>query len=128
MPLTPLDGSEANHFLVIGQVVSIYVDDAFIKDGRVDTGAMHPLMRGGYFDYFSVTDDARFELKRPPRSRSVASVRPVSHQRRKLSHDESGRGLLRVKVGTKMRGKALMGRAVVRRLLSAKRLRGRSHR
>jgi flavin reductase (DIM6/NTAB) family NADH-FMN oxidoreductase RutF len=66
VPLTPLDGSEASHFLVIGQVVSIYVDDAFVKDGRVDTGAMHPLLRGGYFDYFSVTDEARFELKRPP--------------------------------------------------------------
>ena len=66
VPLTPLDGSEANHFLVIGQVVSIYVDDAFVKDGRVETGAMHPILRGGYFDYFAVSEENRFELKRPP--------------------------------------------------------------
>jgi flavin reductase (DIM6/NTAB) family NADH-FMN oxidoreductase RutF len=66
VPLTPLDGGEANHFLVIGQVVSIYVDDAFVKDGRVETGAMHPILRGGYFDYFAVSEENRFELKRPP--------------------------------------------------------------
>ncbi|KQP41490.1 flavin reductase [Methylobacterium sp. Leaf104] len=66
VPLTPLDGSDASHFLVIGQVVSIYIDDRFIRDGLVDTGAMRPILRGGYFDYFTAEPETRFELRRPP--------------------------------------------------------------
>lgn len=65
VPLVPLGGGEASHFLVIGQVVSVYIDDAYITDGAVDTGAMHPILRGGAFDYFSVTQENRFALKRP---------------------------------------------------------------
>lgn len=65
VPLTPLDGSEASHFLVIGQVVSIYIDDAYIRDGLVETGAMRPILRGGYFDYFTAEPETRFSLKRP---------------------------------------------------------------
>ncbi|NEU11369.1 flavin reductase family protein [Methylobacterium sp. BTF04] len=65
VPLTPLDGSEASHFLVIGQVVSIYIDDAYIKDGLVETSAMRPILRGGYFDYFTAEPETRFALKRP---------------------------------------------------------------
>lgn len=65
VPLTPLDGAEASHFLVIGQVVSVYVDDAFVKDGLVDTAAMRPVMRGGYADYFAVGPENRFQLRRP---------------------------------------------------------------
>lgn len=66
VPLVPIEGGEAGHFLVIGQVVSVYIDDAFIRDGRVDTGAMRPIMRGGYFDYFAIGPENRFELTRPP--------------------------------------------------------------
>lgn len=64
VPLKPLEGEPTN-FLVIGQVVSIYVDDRFVADGLVDTGAMRPIQRGGYFDYFTVTPEARFQLRRP---------------------------------------------------------------
>ncbi len=65
VPLVPLEGGEAENFLVIGQVVSIYVDERFITDGMVDTAAMHPIMRGGYFDYFQVTSETRFTMRRP---------------------------------------------------------------
>ncbi|GJD34239.1 flavin reductase family protein [Methylobacterium aerolatum] len=65
VPITPLDGGEAKDFLVIGQVVSIYVDERFVADGMVDTAAMHPIMRGGYFDYFHITPDQRFTMRRP---------------------------------------------------------------
>ena len=27
--------------------------------------AMHPIMRGGYFDYFHATADTRFQMRRP---------------------------------------------------------------
>ncbi|GJD80558.1 flavin reductase [Methylobacterium gregans] len=65
VPLRPLDGSEPTNFLVIGQVVSIYIDDRFVADGRVDTAAMEPILRGGYFDYFRITPENRFEMHRP---------------------------------------------------------------
>ncbi|GEP01276.1 flavin reductase family protein [Methylobacterium haplocladii] len=65
VPLVPLGGGKATSFLVIGQVVSIYIDDRFVRDGRVDTAAMRPILRGGYFDYFTVEAETRFELKRP---------------------------------------------------------------
>lgn len=65
VPLRPLDGSEPANFLVIGQVVSIYIDDRFVADGRVDTAAMEPILRGGYFDYFRITPENRFEMHRP---------------------------------------------------------------
>ncbi|HEV7438723.1 MAG TPA: flavin reductase family protein [Methylobacterium sp.] len=63
--LVPLDGGEPANFLVIGQVVSIYIDDRFVANGLVDTGAMRPIMRGGYFDYFTATPETRFEMRRP---------------------------------------------------------------
>ncbi|MGU3539760.1 flavin reductase family protein [Methylobacterium sp. A54F] len=65
IPLVGLDGREPTNFLVIGQVVSVYVDDRFVVDGLVDTGAMRPIMRGGYFDYFAVTPESRFAMHRP---------------------------------------------------------------
>lgn len=65
VPLVPLSGAEPNNFLVIGQVVSLYIDDRFVRDGRVDTGAMRPILRGGYFDYFTAEPETRFELRRP---------------------------------------------------------------
>ncbi|MEA1833577.1 flavin reductase family protein [Methylobacterium durans] len=65
VPLVPLDGGEPANFLVIGQVVSIYIDDRFVVEGRVDTGAMRPIMRAGYFDYFTATPETRFEMRRP---------------------------------------------------------------
>jgi hypothetical protein len=36
-----------------------------VTDGMVDTAAMHPIMRGGYFDYFHATADTRFQMRRP---------------------------------------------------------------
>ncbi|WP_336488863.1 flavin reductase family protein [Methylobacterium nigriterrae] len=65
LPLVPHEGGEPANFLVIGQVVSIYVDDRFVRDGLVDTGALRPIMRGGYFDYFTATPETRFEMRRP---------------------------------------------------------------
>jgi flavin reductase (DIM6/NTAB) family NADH-FMN oxidoreductase RutF len=65
VPLIPLNGAAPATFMVIGQVVSIYVDDRFVRDGRVDTGTMRPILRGGYFDYFTIEAANRFEIRRP---------------------------------------------------------------
>ena len=49
--------------VVIGEVVGIYIDDRFIKDGRVDSGAMRPIARLGYSEY--TVADTVFRMRRP---------------------------------------------------------------
>ncbi len=58
-----LDGQPTDAFLVIGQVVATYIDDAFLKNGRFDAVAAGTIARCGYRDYAQVTD--MFELLRP---------------------------------------------------------------
>ncbi len=54
----PLDG-----FMALGEVVAVHIDDAMIKDGRVDTRALNPIMRAGYMDYAAIGE--MFALRRP---------------------------------------------------------------
>ena len=63
--LTDRHGTPIENWLVIGQVVGVHIDEAFIKDGMVDIAAMQPIARCGYMDY--VVADAVFQMKRPPR-------------------------------------------------------------
>jgi len=58
-------GTDSGHFLVIGHVVGIYIDDAYVKDGIVDTPAMRPLARMGYMQYAVVTPETTIEINRP---------------------------------------------------------------
>jgi flavin reductase (DIM6/NTAB) family NADH-FMN oxidoreductase RutF len=51
--------------VVFGEVVAIYIDDAYVADGQVDTGRMRPLARLGYMDYSVVTPETMFSLNRP---------------------------------------------------------------
>jgi flavin reductase (DIM6/NTAB) family NADH-FMN oxidoreductase RutF len=63
VPLEGHDGRKASYFLVLGEVVGVYVDDRFIREGRFDAGAAHPISRGGYHDYHHGND--LFQLARP---------------------------------------------------------------
>ncbi len=56
---------QTRYTLVLGRVVGIHVDDAFIRDGLVDTAAMRPLARMGYMDYSFVTPETSFVMNRP---------------------------------------------------------------
>jgi len=58
-------GSVHNYRVVLGLVTGIYIDDRYIKDGRVDTAAMRPIARLGYMDYAVVTPETMFSLERP---------------------------------------------------------------
>ncbi|HEX6611912.1 MAG TPA: flavin reductase family protein [Hyphomicrobiaceae bacterium] len=51
--------------VVFGLVVGIHIDDKFVKDGIVDTGAMRPIARLGYMDYAVVTPETVFTINRP---------------------------------------------------------------
>jgi len=72
------DDTQVEYVVVFGRVVAIYIDDAYVKDGTVDTGAMHPLARMGYMDYSVVRPDTVFTLNRPivTEDRQSATVQP----------------------------------------------------
>jgi len=58
-------GGAARNWVVFGQVLGVHIDDRFIKDGMVDTGAMQPIGRLGYMDYNVVTPQSIFAINRP---------------------------------------------------------------
>lgn len=51
--------------VVFGEVVGIYIDDAFVQDGIVRTEQMQPIARMGYMSYARVTPEHSFNLNRP---------------------------------------------------------------
>jgi flavin reductase (DIM6/NTAB) family NADH-FMN oxidoreductase RutF len=57
------DGAEGPYFLVLGEVIGIYVDERIIRDGRINALAMNQLARLGYMDYAAV--ESVFSLERP---------------------------------------------------------------
>ena len=61
----PKPGAASAYTVVFGLVVGIYIDDAFIKDGLVQTGEMRALARLGYMDYSVLTPDNMFTMNRP---------------------------------------------------------------
>ncbi len=65
----------ATYSVVFGLVVGVYIDDAFIKDGLVDTGAMRPIARLGYMDFAVVTPETIFSINRPTAEEAMAKLK-----------------------------------------------------
>ena len=63
LELKDIDGNSSDHFMVIGQVVGIHIDDACIVDGRFDVAKAAPVTRLGYMDYAHF--GTIFEMFRP---------------------------------------------------------------
>jgi flavin reductase (DIM6/NTAB) family NADH-FMN oxidoreductase RutF len=63
---------QQSYHLVIGQVVGIYIDDRYITNGIVDTGAMLPIARLGYMDYAVVRPESIFSIERPTAEEALA--------------------------------------------------------
>jgi flavin reductase (DIM6/NTAB) family NADH-FMN oxidoreductase RutF len=64
--LPGLDGTPHIFSIVIGAVVSIFIDDSIIVNGKVDLSIARPIARLGYLDdYAVVTADTMFKMKRP---------------------------------------------------------------
>lgn len=61
--LHDLDGNVVPRWMVLGQVVGTFIDDAFVKEGRFDTAGANPIARCGYADYAEVT--GLFSITRP---------------------------------------------------------------
>ena len=62
--LQDMHGEPLSSWMVLGQVVGTFIDDAFVKDGRFDTAGANPIARCGYADYAEVT--SLFSIQRPP--------------------------------------------------------------
>ena len=71
-------GEKSNYTMVIGHVVGIYIDDKFVKDGLIDTGAMRPIARLGYMDYGVINPENVFTINRPEvdKDGKVVNMRP----------------------------------------------------
>lgn len=61
--LHDIDGQAVPRWMVLGQVVGTFIDDAYVKDGRFDTAGANPIARCGYADYAEVT--SLFSITRP---------------------------------------------------------------
>ncbi|MGI9402207.1 MAG: flavin reductase family protein [Rhizobiaceae bacterium] len=61
--LKDIDGNSADSFMIIGQVVGVYIDDRAIKDGKFDVNIARPMARLGYRDYHGPS--GYFEMTRP---------------------------------------------------------------
>lgn len=57
------DGKPVDQYMVIGEVVGVFIDDTAIVNGRVDTAGLKALARCGYLDYAPV--DRVMERARP---------------------------------------------------------------
>lgn len=62
MPIDPAR-PDMQAFVVFGTVVGIHIDDAIIRNGRVDVAAFRPIARLGYSEYATV--ERAWPLRRP---------------------------------------------------------------
>lgn len=64
--LTDRAGVELDQWLVIGEAVGIHIDTAMLEDGVYQTARARPILRGGGpADYFEVTPETLFRMRRP---------------------------------------------------------------
>jgi flavin reductase (DIM6/NTAB) family NADH-FMN oxidoreductase RutF len=60
------EGTALDQWLVIGEAVGIHIDTALIDDGVYQTARARPILRGGGpAEYFEISQDALFRMRRP---------------------------------------------------------------
>ena len=62
--LEDVNGDPANQYLVVGQVVGVHIDPAYIEDGRLLTATLQPIARCGYREEYTVVREL-FAMWRP---------------------------------------------------------------
>ena len=66
LQLQGADGARIDTWMVLGEVVGVHIQKRLLKDGIYDTAAALPIVRGGGpADYFAITADALFQMRRP---------------------------------------------------------------
>jgi flavin reductase (DIM6/NTAB) family NADH-FMN oxidoreductase RutF len=64
--LQAADGRQVKTWLVLGEVVGVHIDKAYLTDGVYETAAPRPILRaGGLDDYAEITPKAMFKMMRP---------------------------------------------------------------
>ena len=64
--LQTVDATPVPTWLVLGEVVAVHIDKSLLVEGVYDTAAARPILRGGGpADYFEITPEALFKMKRP---------------------------------------------------------------
>ncbi len=64
--LKSASGDPVQSWLVLGEVVTVHIDPALLKDGIYDTAAAHPILRaGGPGGYAEIRPEIMFEMLRP---------------------------------------------------------------
>jgi len=59
-------GDATNTWLVMGEVVGVHIAPALLRDGIYDTAGSQTILRaGGPADYFEITPDSLFQMRRP---------------------------------------------------------------
>jgi len=60
------EGRALDQWLVLGEAVGIHIDPAMLEDGVYQTARARPITRGGGpADYFEITEDGLFRMRRP---------------------------------------------------------------
>ena len=68
-------GEKVSGWLVLGEVVAVYIDKTLLKDGVYQTAEAYPIMRsGGLNDYVQVSPDTVFQI-----GRLAGASSPSSH-------------------------------------------------
>ncbi len=58
-------GEPVDSWLILGEVVAVHIDTAYLHDGLYDTALARPILRAGRMgDYAEITPDAMFEMPR----------------------------------------------------------------
>jgi len=66
-------GGNVDAWLVLGEVVAVYIDKLLLEDGVYQTARAFPILRsGGLSDYVQVTPDNVFQMARPEGAGSPA--------------------------------------------------------
>ncbi|HIW92007.1 MAG TPA: flavin reductase family protein [Candidatus Corynebacterium avicola] len=66
VPLQTLTGDVTVTSVVFGEVVGVHIDRSLLKDGIYQTAQADPVLRaGGPADYFTLTEENRFQMERP---------------------------------------------------------------
>ena len=64
--LQGVDGTKVDTWLILGEVVMIYIDPRYLTDGVYETATARPILRAGRLgDYFEITPEAMFSMRRP---------------------------------------------------------------
>jgi flavin reductase (DIM6/NTAB) family NADH-FMN oxidoreductase RutF len=60
-------GAGTGNWMVFGEVVGVHIAQHLLRDGIYDTAGARPILRGGGpADYFEITREQLFQMRRPP--------------------------------------------------------------